>query len=739
MAIFFSDFFEISPDLIEKYGAFNISLINDLPLFVDPFLLFNSENPTYKELHEDIIRYMRFLKEMSLSSPINPHLVDAWFTFPEVKQNWLGFSEKGNEGHGLGKDFAKALNKNLNSVFRSFGEETITRSSHLEKLCLVREGVGRDNISDFTTNLIKNFLATYTQEFALNNLSKSQIKLIKISKIKFNYNTRTWTSGSFQLPYINGDYVLLTPKDILTKDESWINRPELLERFQEIADGLPNEVLRAQVNEYLLRVIPKDSKPKKKEIQDVIALAIDRFPEVIDHYIRLKEEEGDKAASIAEERVAEVKVLFVEQIKQLVNDYLKPIGFYKSPGETYIEAKERILLIKNVIENKDGHRCFYVNQKPLKRESDLKIIYRLMWFSTPYHLNENFNHERETLDSHVSSSNTVKTLVEFKLANNPQLENYLAKQCEIYKNSSDLTHTSLKVILYFSENELAKINRILERLDLNFLPHIILINACNKPFDHLSNSQLGSGFINGDIVNAGKISDDTLDIHMGQQTVASVNQNTPKQKILILAAIPHGLRLDREIREIEEAIRRATRRDLFEIRIRTAVRPQDIRRAIAEERPCIVHFCGHGLEDGSLLLEDDGGNNKPVAPEGLVSLFELHAHFLNCVLLNACYSAKLAHAISQHINYVIGMNQPIGDKAAIVFSQGFYDGLGYENTDNQDVIQRAFKEGLVAIKMEDASQGQIPVLKQKSQKNLQLSDEKPGQVPTQENVNNLDN
>ncbi|WP_315786828.1 hypothetical protein [Fischerella sp. JS2] len=55
------------------------------------------------------------------------------------------------------------------------------------------------------------------------------------------------------------------------------------------------------------------------------------------------------------------------------------------------------------------------------------------------------------------------------------------------------------------------------------------------------------------------------------------------------------MRLDKEIREIEEAIRRVFNRDLFEIRVRTAVRPQDIRQAIAEEQPEIVHFCGHGL------------------------------------------------------------------------------------------------------------------------------------------------
>jgi len=198
-----------------------------------------------------------------------------------------------------------------------------------------------------------------------------------------------------------------------------------------------------------------------------------------------------------------------------------------------------------------------------------------------------------------------------------------------------------------------------------------------------------------------------------------------QQKILILAAIPYGQRLDKEIREIESAIRRATNRDLFEIRIRTAVRPQDIRQAIAEEQPQIVHFCGHGLKDGSLLLEDNGGNNKPVSPEGLAALFNLHVDYVNCVLLNACHSEKTAIAISQYINYVIGMNQPIEDEAAIAFAQGFYDGLGFKDSGKQDLFQRAFDEGMVAIQMENLSQGSIPVLKKKrrqSETSRQLSD-----------------
>src|SRR5215212_1348802 len=90
--IYFSDFFDISPTLLEQYGAFDISLINDLPLFIDPFLLFNSENPVYQQLHNDIINYLRFLRDKSLVPGIRPGLLKAWYQFGEVKQNWLGFS-----------------------------------------------------------------------------------------------------------------------------------------------------------------------------------------------------------------------------------------------------------------------------------------------------------------------------------------------------------------------------------------------------------------------------------------------------------------------------------------------------------------------------------------------------------------------------------------------------------------------------------------------------------------------
>jgi hypothetical protein len=60
--IYFTDFFQVASATLEAYGAFNVSLINDLPLFIDPFLLFDSEEQQYNDLHEGIIRYVKFLR-----------------------------------------------------------------------------------------------------------------------------------------------------------------------------------------------------------------------------------------------------------------------------------------------------------------------------------------------------------------------------------------------------------------------------------------------------------------------------------------------------------------------------------------------------------------------------------------------------------------------------------------------------------------------------------------------------
>jgi hypothetical protein len=149
--------------------------------------------------------------------------------------------------------------------------------------------------------------------------------------------------------------------------------------------------------------------------------------------------------------------------------------------------------------------------------------------------------------------------------------------------------------------------------------------------------------------------------------------------ILILAANPKDtvkLRLDQEVRDIQEGLQRSQRRDQFKIEQRWAVSPRDIQRALLDVNPQILHFLGHGTSHEGLVFEDNAGNAQFVSGEALASLFALFADQLECVVLNGCYSANQAQAIAQHIPFVVGLHQAIEDRAAIEFAVGFYDALG---------------------------------------------------------------
>ncbi len=292
MSTFFAEFFELDPQALEDYGAFNISLVNDLPLFIDPFLLFHSSKSEYRNIHDEILRYLLFLRDRSTEGLVSDDLLRAWYCFPEVKQNWFGFSLVGNGGSGLGIDFARILHANLNRLFRDVDGQSITHGRHLEKVALITDGVGKDNISDFTTNLIKAFLYGYTESFALARISPARRKRVAISRVRFNYETEAWDHAVFELPWADGDHVLLTPKDMLTRDENWINRSDLVRGFEEIPASIGDAELRAQISNYFYSALsrPRGRPISHKERDDAARATISHFPAVLDYYIRFKEE-----------------------------------------------------------------------------------------------------------------------------------------------------------------------------------------------------------------------------------------------------------------------------------------------------------------------------------------------------------------------------------------------------------------------------------------------------------------
>lgn len=185
------------------------------------------------------------------------------------------------------------------------------------------------------------------------------------------------------------------------------------------------------------------------------------------------------------------------------------------------------------------------------------------------------------------------------------------------------------------------------------------------------------------------------------------------KKILILTANPTNtkpLRLSEEVREIKSAWERSQNREQFIIIVEEAVRLQELRRTLLDHKPDIVHFSGHGGGEQGLALMADNGEAFLVKVAPLAKLFKAlqEIFFIDCVFINACYSDVQAEDIYPYVNYVVGMNQKIGDEAAKQFAIGFYDTLFAGQS-----IKSAFDLGCNAIEMENIPEHLTPVLRTK--------------------------
>jgi hypothetical protein len=182
--------------------------------------------------------------------------------------------------------------------------------------------------------------------------------------------------------------------------------------------------------------------------------------------------------------------------------------------------------------------------------------------------------------------------------------------------------------------------------------------------------------------------------------------------ILFLASDPVNakrLRVGEESREIREKLQLGKFRDNFAFQERNSVRPADTSQALLDVAPEIVHFSGHGTQEGALCCEDATGRMQFIQPGDLADLFAQFASNVRCVVLSACFSEMQAQAIVKHIQYVIGMSSAIGDQAAIAFAVGFYQALAAGRS-----VPDAFQFGCAQIGLQGVPGKTTPILLQRS-------------------------
>jgi hypothetical protein len=177
--------------------------------------------------------------------------------------------------------------------------------------------------------------------------------------------------------------------------------------------------------------------------------------------------------------------------------------------------------------------------------------------------------------------------------------------------------------------------------------------------------------------------------------------------ILLVSASPVNqdrLRLNAEFRDIQSARQRARKRDEWTIEIIQAATVDDLRRALLDFSPTVVHFSGHGGGEAGLCFEDRDGNTHLTDGEALAKLFHHFKDDLKCVVLNACYSVVQAEAINKEVNHVIGMSRAVGDSPAAAFAVAFYDAI-FAGKD----FQSAFTLGCTALDLNKLPHSDVPV------------------------------
>lgn len=481
----FSKYFEIDKKILEQKGFYDISLISDLPLFIDPFHLFYSDNEEYKKLHDEIIKYLSFLRKKSVENSgntLSSGIINAYYKFPEVKQNWFGFSSMGNKGRGLGKKFAITLNLNFYKFFNNFG--TQTGANHLEKLILISKGVGKDTISDFTTNLIQGYLAKKTEFFAQKYINGNKLAKFTIKKAAFDYDGEAWIPKTFYLPVIDNNYVLLTPKNLLTGDDVWINRRDLEKNFSDIPQSAPNDALREQLSSYFKKKlleyaeVKEDKKTgnqglsitKKTKIKAAID-TIAKFPQTVDIYIKIKENKGAEAEIKSKILVTGTETIYKNQFTKFV----EKINLPAAEPTSYADAHARAIFFKECIELRDNYLNLYIGDKPVD-EGWVQRMFWFVWFGSHNDVNRDPSNGLGKPDFAISKGKKDKTLVEFKLAKSSSLEKNLLKQLAKYQEV-DKVKKGIWVIIFFNESEEAKIKNILKKYKLEDDEKYVLVDA----------------------------------------------------------------------------------------------------------------------------------------------------------------------------------------------------------------------------------------------------------------------
>lgn len=215
-----------NPRLIDVFGltfsqddvGFAIpKLDEDIPLYVDPFLLWNSAEPEYRQLHDLLLRFFGLVRQQILDGHIEK-AATLLSGVSEPRELGLGYASGSKQGNNIGPQLIAGIMQ----AFASIPQLAAGEMRHLEELQLVVPNLAEDRISDTSVSILQRFFLNYTARQVRDHAIPSREFRLRNC---FDFDAGIWRpSDVTPLPYDprTGQPILLAPLDLL-RHLPWIN------------------------------------------------------------------------------------------------------------------------------------------------------------------------------------------------------------------------------------------------------------------------------------------------------------------------------------------------------------------------------------------------------------------------------------------------------------------------------------------------------------------------------------
>jgi hypothetical protein len=197
-------------------------LDEDIPLYVDPFLLWKINSQQDNALHNSIVNSFNQLGNLYVKGK---ETESRTILIELTECNEVGL---GNSKSRTGKKIGEKTADEILNLFKKIPQINQQGFQHFEEIQLLIDQVSKDRISDITCSIMKSFLI----DFTIDQCKKHNIPIDKCTISQYDYKKQSVVTEETFLPInpIDKQPVILVPKRWL-KYNPWINYDNYYESY----------------------------------------------------------------------------------------------------------------------------------------------------------------------------------------------------------------------------------------------------------------------------------------------------------------------------------------------------------------------------------------------------------------------------------------------------------------------------------------------------------------------------